>query len=173
VDTAENLYNLSLDRMGIGGHPCDKAESFKLNKQAADLGHYEAILTMGWLYLNGYGVEKDLGLAEYWYRRSAKNENPSAMFSLGQMAYDAEAYSHARRWFTRAVDHGHIRSLYWLGKLAWRGEGVPQDRSAAYALFHRAARQADYEAIRALRFLSHPKKKPNKSEQATPRKPSD
>lgn len=149
-----SLYNRSLEYLGIGGYARDEAEAFKLNREAALLGDNDAILAMGWFHLNGYGVEKNLKLAEYWYRKSARGGESRAMFSLGWMAYDALAYTHAKRWFLRATDHGHIRSFYWLGKLAWRGHGVPQCRSEAFALFHRAARGYDPEAIRALGFLS-------------------
>ena len=114
---------------------------------------------MGWLYLNGYGVEKNLQKAEYWYKKSARSGEPRAMFSLGWMAYDALAYVHAKRWFLRAIYHGHIRSIYWLGKLAWRGHGSKQCHSEAFAFFHRAAHLHDPEAIRVLRFLGRNKKK--------------
>lgn len=151
---AVSLYNRSLESLGIGGHPVDESHAFELNAQAAALGFRDAILAMGWFYLNGRGVERDIPSAQHWYRRSARSGDPRAMFSLGQISYAAAAYSDARRWFERATKHGHIRSFYWLGKLAWRGQGVPQDRSAAFALFHLAARGHDPEAIRALKYLS-------------------
>lgn len=125
-----------------------------LNAQAAALGHYDATLAAGWFYLNGRGVTPDLRLAEHWYRKAARHGEPKAMFSLGYISYEALAFATARRWFERAVSAGHVRSLYWLGKLAWCGHGRCRDRAAAFALFHRAARAHDPEAIRALRFLS-------------------
>ena len=75
------------------------------------------------------------------------------MFSLGQIAYDQRDYSEALTWFTRALDAGHLRSLYWLGKLYWRGHGVEQDKKEAMRYFHRAASNKVVEAQRALRFL--------------------
>ena len=75
------------------------------------------------------------------------------MFSLGQIAYSDEDYSEALLWFTRAADKGHYRSEFWLGKLYWRGQGVGQDRSAAYKHFARAAEKKLPEAQRALRYL--------------------
>ena len=154
MNEANDLYNSSLDYIGVGGHPCDYARAFTLNARAAELLYPDAILAMGWFYVGGRGVARDIPLAQHWYRRSARSGDPRAMFSLGQISYASSAYSDARRWFERATKHGHIRSYYWLGKLAWRGRGVPQDRSAAFALFHRAARSNDPEAVRALRYLS-------------------
>lgn len=154
MNEAISLYNSSLDYLGVGGHPIDEAYSFKLNAQAAALGYPDAILAMGWFYVGGRGVDRNIPLAQQWYRRSARRGDPRAMFSLGQISYDAGAYSDARRWFERATKHGHKRSFYWLGKLAWRGHGVPRDHKTAYALFHRAAQAHDPEALRALRYLS-------------------
>jgi hypothetical protein len=157
MNEAIALYNESLDYLGDRGEPADLAKAFALNAQAADLRYPDAILAMGWFYVGGRGVARDISLAQHWYRRSARDGDPRAMFSLGQIAYSAGGYDDARRWFERASKHGHVRSLYWLGKLAWRGHGVPRDPSAAFALFHRAAQGHDPEAIHALRFLSRRK----------------
>lgn len=154
MSKAAELYNRSMELLGYWGDVRDEAEAFKFNQEAAQLGHSGAILAMGYFYLNGEGVEKNLELAEYWYKKAARDGEPRAMFSLGWMAYDALAYSHASRWFHRASKKGHTRSIYWLGKLAWRGHGVRQSSSQAFALFHSAARENDPEAIRVLRYLS-------------------
>ncbi|MEO8351645.1 MAG: tetratricopeptide repeat protein [Chthoniobacteraceae bacterium] len=152
---AVELYNAALDHLGYeGGAPIDYARAFALNAKAAELRDPDAVLAMGWFYVGGRGVPRDISRAQFWYRRSARHGDPRAMFNLGQIAYDAGDYSNARRWFERASKNGHARSFYWLGKLAWRGLGVPSDRAAALALFHRAARAHDPEAIRAWRFVS-------------------
>ena len=148
------LYNRSLDYLGMGGHPCDEAISFALNQEAATLGHRDAILAMGWFYLNGCGVDKNIPQAQRWYRKSARMGEPRAMFSLGLISYEALGFTNAKRWFMRASRHGHIRSLYWLGKMLFRGHGSLPNRSEAFALFHKAAQKNDPEAIRVLRFLS-------------------
>jgi hypothetical protein len=152
------LYNTSLECLGIGGKPPDYARAFALNAKAAELRYPDAVLAMGWFYVGGRGVLRDIPLAQHWYRRSARDGESKAMFSLGQIAYDARGYSEARRWFERASNHGHARSLYWLGKLAWRGHGVRRDHAAAFALFNRAARADDPEAVRVLRYLSRRKR---------------
>jgi TPR repeat protein len=158
MNEAIELYNESLDYLlGDKAKPVDVAKSFALNKRAAELRYSDAILAMGWFYVGGRGVARDVSLAQSWYRRSARDGEPRAMFSLGQIAYSAGGYDDARRWFERASNHGNVRSLYWLGKLAWRGHGVPRDPSAAFTLFHRAAQGHDPEAIRALSFLSRRK----------------
>jgi TPR repeat protein len=112
---------------------------FGLNSQAAESGMRDAVLAMGWFYLNGVGVEQDPELARRWYRKSARQGDSRAMFSLGQMAYDEQDYVDALLWFGRVADKGHATSLFWIGKLLWRGDGAPEDRKRAMALFQKAA----------------------------------
>ena len=133
----------------------DEKRSFTLNERVAHAGHGDAVLAMGWFYLNGIGVDRDLGAAEKWYRKAARHGDSRAMFSLGQMAYGQRDFSSAFDWFQRASENGHARSFYWKGKLYWRGEGVDCDRKKAMELFHEAASKRVIEAQRVLRFLNH------------------
>jgi TPR repeat protein len=148
------LYNRSLESL-TGQHAReDPQRSFILNSQAAESGMRDAVLAMGWFYLNGVGIEQDIEQARRWYRKSARQGDDRAMFSLGQMAYDEKDFSDAQLWFTRASDKGHARSLFWLGKLHWRGLGVPQDRKQAMMFFQKAGANKVPEARRVLGFLS-------------------
>jgi TPR repeat protein len=138
----------------------DPQKSFLLNAQAAESGMRDAVLAMGWFYLNGVGVEPDLEEARRWYRKSARQGDPRAMFSLGQMAYDERDHADALVWFRRAADKGHARSLFWIGKLLWRGSGIPTDKKQAMTLFQKAAAAKIPEARRVLRFLSRDTTRP-------------
>ena len=133
----------------------DEAEAFRLNIQAAEKGMHDAVLAMGWFYLNGVGIERDENEAIRWYRKSARQGDERAMFSLGQIAYsERQDYPEALLWFRRAADKGHYRSIFWLGKLYWRGHGVEQDQQAAKQYFSKAADKKLPVAQRTLRFLS-------------------
>ena len=148
------LYNRSLESL-TGQHAREDAEkSFMLNSRAAESGMKDAVLAMGWFYLNGVGVGQDIEQARRWYRKSARQGDPRAMFSLGQMAYDEQDFVDAEVWFRRASDTGHSRSLFWLAKLYWRGDGVSEDRKQAMMLFQKAGASKVPEARRVLRFLS-------------------
>jgi uncharacterized protein len=148
------LYNQSLALLDGKNVPKDEKKSFAANAQAASMGFRDAVLAMGWYYLNGVGVSKDVDEAKRWYRRSARQREPRAMFSLGQIAYEERNFEEALEWFRSAREQGHARSTYWIAKLCWRGQGVWQDRRAAEALIQEAASQKDPEARRVLRFLS-------------------
>lgn len=148
------LYNQSLALLEGRDVPKDETRSFAANAQAASMGFRDAVLAMGWYYLNGVGVAQDVDEAKRWYRKSARQREPRAMFSLGQIAHEEGNFEEALEWFRSAKELGHARSTYWIAKLYWRGRGVAEDRRAAEALIQEAASQKDPEARRLLRFLS-------------------
>ena len=130
------------------------AEALRLTQIAAEDGMHDAVLAMGWHYLNGVGIEADEDEAIRWYRRSARQGEPRAMFSLGYIAYFRKDYSEALAWFERALSENHHRSGYWIGKIYWRGHGVDRDRKRAWSYFAQAAQRKVVEAQRAVRFLA-------------------
>ena len=148
------LYNQSLALLDGQKISKDEKKSFDANAQAAAFGFHDAVLAMGWYYLNGVGVPKDVDEAKKWYQKSARQKEPRAMFSLGQIACEERNFEEALEWFRSAKAHGHARSIYWIAKLHWRGQGVPEDRRAAEAFIQEAAGQKDPEARRVVRFLS-------------------
>jgi TPR repeat protein len=148
------LYNRSLALLDGDGVAQDYTEAFLLNAKAAKAGHHDAILAMGWFYLNGIGTDRDLDKSWYWYRKSARHRDPRAMFSLGYLCYIEGAYIEANNWFSKAAGLKHNRSVYWLAKLFWKGRGVAEDKKRARTLIQQAAKANVPEAKRASRFLS-------------------
>jgi TPR repeat protein len=149
-----HLYNRSLECLEGRGVAEDSVRAFQLCEQAAAAGYRDAVLAMGWHYLNGVGVAADGESAQRWYQRSARQGEPRAMFSLGQIAYAAGNPESAMTWFERASECDHARSLYWIAKLLWRGHGTERDRSKAVTLLQQAAGRRDPEARRFLRYKS-------------------
>ncbi|HEY5330996.1 MAG TPA: tetratricopeptide repeat protein [Acidobacteriaceae bacterium] len=150
IPAVHRLYNRSLRMVDD-----NEAEAFRLNELAAHEGMHDAVLAMGWFYLNGVGVPEDENEAYKWYRKSARQGDARALFSLGQIAYWKSDFAAALTWFTRAEDKQHHRSQFWLGKMYWRGNGVPQNRKRARQLFAEAARKKVTEAQRTIRFLDY------------------
>src|SRR5947208_16554934 len=93
-----DAYNRSLRKLGN-----DDKEAFRLNSVAAEQGMHDAILAMGWFYLNGVGVEPDEMEATRWYKKAARAGDLSAFFSLGHIAYLQNDYDEARTWLSRAM----------------------------------------------------------------------
>jgi uncharacterized protein len=148
VPTPNSLYNQSLAYLDGKGVHQDHERSFALCSEAAAANHTDAVLAMGWHYLNGVGVEKDRDLAESWYRTSARQGEPRAMFSLGQMAYASRDYEEARAWLERALRRGHARSGCWLAKILWRTAETGPERGRAVALLQEAAAKNVQDAKR-------------------------
>lgn len=48
---------------------------------------YPVANDIGWIYEKGYGVEKDLAKACYWYEKSAAGKNPVGVFNFGLCLY--------------------------------------------------------------------------------------
>jgi uncharacterized protein len=151
---ADILYNNSLKYLKGQQCPKDEARAFSLNSEASRLGHADAVLAMGWFYLNGVGVDRNLERARKWYRDAARHGDTRAMFSLGQIAHNEGEHSEALIWFKRAYEGGHHRSGYFIGKHFWRGHGVNQDKKEAMRYFHVAASHKVKAAQRVLRFLT-------------------
>jgi TPR repeat protein len=151
------LYERSIEFLEGKGVAKNLEKAFSLNEEAAEMGHHDAVLAMGWFYLNGKGVAVDREKSWHWYRKSARHGEPKAMFSLGYICYVDRNYDEARQWFTRASKSGHKRSLYWLGKLHWKGYGIDRDTKQALSLFEQAANAKIHEAKRVLQFLSRRK----------------
>src|SRR5688572_19411538 len=85
------------------------------------------------------------------YRKSAAQKDPRAMFELGQIARAQGLHEEALTWFQRASTAGHARSLCWMAKLYWRGQGVRQNPRMAELLLQQASAQKDRLAGRVLR----------------------
>ena len=148
------IYNQSLDFLQGKNEPKDLEKSFALNAKAANAGYRQAILAMGWYYLGGFGIDRNLEKAKEWYRKSARHGEPKAMFSLGRIALIEQDFQDSVAWFNRAVSAGHARSLYYIGSQHWHGRGVRQDKKEAMKFFQLAAKKKVKEARRALKFLS-------------------
>lgn len=154
MSQANRYYNESLKYLDGQGARKDPAEAFRLNVLAANEGMHDAVLAMGWFYRNGVGVDLDIDESKRWYRKSARQKDPRAMFSLGEIFYDERDYDEALVWFERATAAGHARSIYWVGKMYWKGRGVAEDKLRAKKYFARAAEKKVYEAQRLLRWWS-------------------
>jgi hypothetical protein len=148
-----HAYNRSIDLLEGKNVKQDFKEAFVLNSQAAKAGYHDAVLAMGWFYIRGIGIGENPAKAKEWYRKSARQGQPKAMFSLGQIAYVEKKFDDSLIWFQRAVKTGHARSLYYIGRQHWNGQGVSQDRKEALHFFQLAARKKVEEAVRLSRFF--------------------
>lgn len=76
-----------LGRMLEHGEDCvqDYNLAFLYYKTAADHGDADGLNCTGWMYLNGFGVPKDVSLAIEYFLRAAEVGNSTAMINLGNI----------------------------------------------------------------------------------------
>lgn len=152
--SSSRAYNESLQALDT-----DEAKAFRLNYMAALEGMHDAVLAMGWFYLNGVGVKTDEQAAVRWYKKAARHGDPMAMYSLGEIAYRSRDYVEALTWFRRAADKGHQRSKFCIGKMYWRGHGIARDQKLARDCFAEAAEGGIEAATRILRYVAFQSRK--------------
>jgi TPR repeat protein len=145
-------YNLGLCYLSGQGTTKDYQKAFYWTLKAANSGDVDAILAIGWHYLNGCGVEKDLGLATKWYHLALKKkESGAANFSLGQIAYDSKQFKTAIKYFTKAESKfNHSKSCYYLGRMYFEGKGVKKDTAKSKELLIKAVSLGENKAKRLL-----------------------
>ena len=114
----------------------DYAEALRILRPLADQGDTNAQADMGYMYLNGFGVEKNGGQAVRWFFRSADNGNPKAQAMLAHLYFSGDAgvsrdLALCAKWDRRAADQGYAEAQYDLGALYENGFGVSQDYTEA------------------------------------------
>lgn len=106
----------------------------------AEKGDARCQYSMGVLYENGFGVEKNPPLAASWYLKAAEQGNSDAQYNLGAMNEHGVGipvnYVEAARWYRPAAEVGDVDALSNLGVLYNNGQGVPQDKVLAMALYN-------------------------------------
>ena len=118
-------------------------------RRAARAGDADAMYTLAFMHLIGYGVPRDPLQEVRWYR-AASFKNPRAAFVLSLMYHHGDSVprnpSAAARLMMLAAGQGHVRAQYYAGTFCYHGIGVAIDRRKAAEWFRRSAEQGDNEA---------------------------
>jgi TPR repeat protein len=130
----------------------DSEEALKWCRMAAELGHVEAQVMLGWMYDYGDPVH-DPAEAARWWRLAAEQGHAEAQCSLGFICLcdsAPQASAEAAVWYQMAAEQGCCEAQFELGRLYLEGEGVPQDYDEARKWYRLAAEQGDRSAQEAL-----------------------
>ena len=57
-------------------------------KKGIEQNQVDAKFTMGWLFFNGYGVEKNILKAKEWYEKAAEDNDSFSQYRLGRLYFD-------------------------------------------------------------------------------------
>ena len=115
-----------------------------------------ALFNLGQMYRLGLGVDKDINVAEQYYRRAAKQGHAGARGNLASILFSAvpPQIDDALYYWRAAARDGDVRSQFLLGVQYFNGEHVDRDYILAYAWINLAAQAGLDEADNALNVLS-------------------
>src|ERR1700679_3300917 len=68
----------------------DHTRAIEMLISMAERGHMKAYETLGWLYLSGNKVERDLYAARRFYSKAADGGDPTAQFNLAIMMINGD-----------------------------------------------------------------------------------
>ncbi|AVA14485.1 MULTISPECIES: SPOR domain-containing protein [unclassified Sphingopyxis] len=117
----------------------DYAKAVAVWRPLAITGDPDAQFNLGQAYKLGRGVPADLGQAEGWYRRAAKQGHLQAEDNLGLVLFTANRRDEAMPFITRSAERGEPRAQYVLGTAMFNGDLAAKDWPRAYALTKRAS----------------------------------
>lgn len=124
-------------------------------EKAANLGHTEAMATLGALFYQGGNIPQDIEKAKEWLTKAAAAGNAESHFYLGLMHAKGQsfppdmqqAWVHVRQ----AADGGMALAQVFLGNALIMGtDGLAQDQPAGLTLLEKAASSKDPYALETL-----------------------
>lgn len=121
---------------GIGVAP-DPARAVALWRKAAEQGHAESQVSLGWMYTLGQGVAQDPVAAVQWYQRAALQGHAAGQLYLGVKLRDGEG-----------IERDRVLAYAWLS-LAAAGDGAPSAIRLAITLRDALGRELTAEELAA------------------------
>lgn len=125
-------------------------------KQADKNG--DACYELGYMYQNGYGVDKDMEQAKYYYKSGAMLGDRNAAWRLGLIYIDEMEYTEAYKFLLRASEAGQGMAMFELAKLYENGLGTAYNREKAIEWYKKCAEStymARNDARNALKRLGN------------------
>jgi len=94
---------------------------------------------VGIMYAHGFGTDKDMTEAAYWYEKAAKQGLTDAQFNLGFLRFQNGNYAGAAPLLAEAAMAGVGMAQYYLGRMYKEGIHYPHDDAVARTWVTRAA----------------------------------
>jgi TPR repeat protein len=115
--------------------------------KSAELGNPLGQYFLGYLYRNGYGVEKNPEEAVKWFRQSAEQGNDAAQNNLAFMYLNGSGveknYDEAFKWFRKSAEQGNDAGQCYLGYMYRNGYGVESNYDEAFNWYRKSAEQGN------------------------------
>ncbi len=107
----------------------------------AQAGNADAQFNLAQAYRLGRGVAQNLGLAEQWFERAARQRHAQAGASLGLLLFQNGRAREAMPWIQAAAMRGDPRAQYVFGTALFNGDVLRRDLPRAFAMMSAAAAQ--------------------------------
>jgi TPR repeat protein len=140
------------------GFPQDFTKAREWYEKAAEKGDSWALCNLGYVYAYGRDVEMDSEKALNYFMRSARMNNPNALYKIGDYYYNGEQQNpdyDAAHYFYRKAEHFAIENTvsevypnieFRLGSCALHGHGVEKNPFEALERLHEAEKHLYREA---------------------------
>lgn len=134
-DSQAMVYLGDFYRERNGGED-DANKAYELYVQASEDQNTDAFMRMGWIFENGFAVQKNLKVAIEWYQKAADNGQHGAQYNLG-LIYEfgkgtAKDISKAIKLYEMASEHPTYQwPQFRLGSIYELGIGVSKDKKKA------------------------------------------
>ncbi len=139
IVTGDFYYAIAKDKYSVSEYK----SAAKYYSKSASWGNGDAMFSLGNMYLQGKGVDKDLGKAKSLFSDAASKGNVGAMCELGILILEekgtAPDYDTARKYFENASLKNYAKAQYRLGTMYFEGKGVDKDLEKGKELFRKAA----------------------------------
>jgi hypothetical protein len=119
----------------------DYAAAVAIWRPLAEKGDSDAAFNLGQAYRLGRGVQTNLGAAQTWFERAARNGHLDAQTTLGLLLFQNGNQTGGLRWLRQAAEQGEARAMLIYGTALFNGDGITQDPVLGYAFVSRAAAQ--------------------------------
>ena len=135
----------------------DSLTAFEYLRQAVDLEQPNALCEMGYYYLNGYIVSKDISKAIDYYERSAKLGCLVSYSYLGLIyfwnKYGVKNRQRAAAYWKQGAEAGNPECQYNYGCVLKKGRGVKKDKQQAIHWFTLSAQNGNEDAQEELKKM--------------------
>lgn len=117
------------------------AQAFAEFKPLADSGDFRSQYYVGYLYLNGYGVEQDNQKALFYLQQSVDQNYDLAQALMGFLYAEGNIVPQNKKkafeLYNKAAERGNIAAFLNLGVAYYTGDGVDKDIEKAISYFER------------------------------------
>jgi|GEM_PF-1478384 len=123
------------------------ADAFPIFLYLVNRGHQDSQNYIGWLYMKGYGTQKNYPAALKWYGKSAARGNAWGQQKLGYMYREGLGvpvdYEAAVKWYRKAAEQEDVDAEANLGYMYQKGWGVKANDTLAFEWYFKSAQQGD------------------------------